>query len=110
GITSFTVGRSVTTTQVSTILNGGAGGIGALTAGKWDTSNLAVGSLGTVRITGYRTPELAGGFVAGDFTAGDVVVTGAGGSPARGIVSLSVAHDLTDSFFGVPGGVGTLSV
>jgi hypothetical protein len=110
GITSFTVGRSVTATQVSTILNGGAGRIGALTAGKWDTSNLAAGSLGVVRITGYRTPELPGGFVAGDFTASDVIVTGAGGSPARGIVSMAVGHDLTDSFFSVPGGVGALSV
>jgi hypothetical protein len=105
-ITSFSVGRQVSSSQISTNLNGNGGGIGTLTAGAWTQSDIAATTLGTVSINGFFTPEQSGAFVNGDFSQSNVVLTG-------GITSMTVTGGLfltSGQFFNVPGGIGTLKV
>ena len=115
GITSFTVGRNVgasgTSFQISAALNGGAGGIGTLTAGSWANTDLAAYFLGAVHITGFSAPEQSTGHVNGDFTNSDVVINGNNNAaPKQGIASMTVKGQLNTTFFNVPAGIGTLSV
>jgi len=113
GITTFTVNRAVNEYQVSANLNGGNGGIATLTAGSWANSDIAAAFLGTVKITGFATPELTSGFVNGDFTGTAVVISGANSTTHLGIGSMTVTHNLTlagGSTFDVPFGIGSLTV
>jgi hypothetical protein len=109
GITSFTVGRNVSTYQVSTNLNGGTGGIGTLTAGEWDSTDIAAAFLGATTIKGFATAEQPKGFTNGDFTNSDVVLTGSSGKVPLALASLSVQDNLTSDSFSAPAGIGSLS-
>ena len=107
GITTFSVGRAVSDYQVATDLfapSAFSGGITTLTAGAWLDTDLAVGSLGTVNITGYATPEQTAATVSGDLTGSDWVVN------PGGITSLTVAHSFTNDSINDPGGITTLVV
>src|SRR5262249_15449232 len=80
GITTLSVGRTVGTNThiVADDAQPGAlnvGRITTLTAGAWTTSDVVVNTFGTVKITGYATPENSSGtFVNGDVTSGTFIV------------------------------------
>jgi hypothetical protein len=78
------------------------------------TSTVAANTLGTVKITGYLTPESGSvSFFGGDVNRGTFQANGVGTAPATpvGITSFSVARSVISfSFLKAPFGIKTLTV
>jgi hypothetical protein len=111
GITTLSVGRDISSEQIVSN-NGGAAkpGMGTITAGAWNNSDLQAYQLGTFTIKGFTTPELSGAFVPGSLQNSNIVVFGPTTPTKPGIATLTITGNLTAASFNVPFGIGILSV
>jgi hypothetical protein len=116
GIATVTIGRLATSSfliaddAVAGDIN--VGRITTLTAGAWNNTTAATTTLGTVKITGYATPESpTASYVFGDVSSG--TFTAAGSTPTKpvGIGSFTIARQLqANSFIKAAFGITTLTV
>src|SRR5205823_4810662 len=112
GVTTFTVGRDVSSGGGSALIsarNAGTGKVGTLTVGRWNNSSnvdFTADTIGTMKVIGYTALEVPSQ-VNGDFLATNFVLLNTTKVDA-GSITVANTQDVVNLL--APGGLGTLTV
>jgi hypothetical protein len=106
-VTSFVVARQI---QGSTIdlSDGATGGLGVLSAGDWQSTDLTARAVGSLTVTGVPTAFSRSGGLTGDLTASTIDVFGSAGTAAT-LGALKVAGNLNNDFIDAPHGIAAIA-
>jgi hypothetical protein len=114
GITTFTVGRDVSSTgpvptALISVRNPNTGKVGTITVGRWNNAanvDFVADTIGTMNVTGYTALDIPSK-VNGDFLASNFVLLNNSKADAT---SITVANNQNVANLLAPGGIGTLTV